>query len=187
MTQRETPQTQGSYWFDDDVDDVSRAILVLQALRRFKTADTAMRHRTQSEMDMNETDLLALRYLIAAEGRGDSVGPKELAVVLEISTAATAKLLARLAHSGHIRREKHPTDRRAQLLYATPDAQHEVRKTLGAMHERMLSVAQDFSAGEQHAIIRFLDDMSSSVHEADDESKTTRRPVLNRHRIAPGE
>lgn len=183
MTQRETPHTSGSYWFEDDTDDVSRAILVLQSLRRFKAADTAMRHRTQSEMDMNETDLLALRYLISAEGRGDTVGPKELAVALEISTAATAKLLARLVKSGHIRRESHPTDRRAQLLFATPDAQDEVRKTLGAMHERMLSVAQDFSPGEQHAIIRFLDAMCSSVQVPDDGPKATRRPVLRRHRI----
>ena len=98
-------------------------------------------------------------------------------------TAATAKLLARLVKSGHIRRETHPTDRRAQLLFATPDAQHEVRKTLGAMHERMLSVAQDFSPGEQHAIIRFLDAMSSSVHAPDEEPRATRRPVLRRHRI----
>ncbi|GAA3883752.1 MarR family transcriptional regulator [Leifsonia kafniensis] len=184
MTQRETPHASGSYWFEDDADDVSRAILVLQSLRRFKAADTAMRHHTQSEMDMNETDLLALRYLIAAESRGDDVGPKELAVALEISTAATAKVLARLVKSGHIRRETHPTDRRSQLLYATPDAQSEVRKTLGAMHERMLSVAQDFSAGEQQAIIRFLDNMSSSVHSPDQDSKATRRPVLSRHRIA---
>ncbi|MEO6310405.1 MAG: MarR family transcriptional regulator, partial [Leifsonia sp.] len=83
MTQREASEAQRSYWFDDESDDVSRAILVLQSLRRFRAADTAMRHRTQSEMDMNETDLLALRYLIAAEGRGDDVGPKELSVALE--------------------------------------------------------------------------------------------------------
>jgi DNA-binding MarR family transcriptional regulator len=183
MTQPETPHTSASYWFEDDADEVSRAILVLKSLRRFKAADTAMRHRTQSEMDMNETDLLALRYLIAAEGRGDAVGPKELAVALEISTAATAKVLARLVASGHIRREAHPTDRRAQLLFATPDAQHEVRKTLGAMHERMLGVAQDFSAGEQRAIIRFLDSMSASVHSPEDQSTALRRPVISRHRI----
>lgn len=184
MAERENPEATSSYWYDDDADESTRAILVLQALRRFKAADSAMRHRTQAEMDMNETDLLALRHLIAAEARGHEVGPKELSAALGISSAATAKLLARLVRSGHIRREVHPTDRRAQLLYATPDTHHEVRKTLGGMHERMFAVAQDFTAGQQRAIIDFLDAMSVSVHDLDAEAKAARRPVLNRHRAA---
>ncbi|GAB3118717.1 MarR family winged helix-turn-helix transcriptional regulator [Glaciibacter psychrotolerans] len=184
MAERKNHEATSSYWYDDDADDVTRAILVLQALRRFKAADSAMRHRTQAEMDMNETDLLALRHLIAAEARGHEVGPKELSEVLRITTAATAKLLARLVHSGHIRREVHPTDRRAQRLYATRNAHQEVRKTLGDMHERMIAVAQDFSAEQQRAIIDFLDAMSTSMHTPAEESKAARHSLATRHPAA---
>ena len=163
MTDREAPEAAESYWYDEDAQDVERAVEVLRALRRFKAADSAMRAKTQADMDMNETDLLALRYLIAAEAREHPVGPKELAQSLSISSAATAKLLARLTRSGHIVREPHPTDRRAQILHPSPDAHHEVRKTLGDMHERMLFVAQSYAPAEQRVIISFLDALSDAV------------------------
>ena len=187
MTDWEAPEATeatDSYWYDEDVEDVERAILVLRALRRFKAADSAMRAKTQADMDMNETDLLALRHLIAAEARGHPVGPKELAAVLGISSAATAKLLARLSRLGHITREPHPTDRRAQILHPSPDAHHEVRKTLGDMHERMLAVAHDRTPVEQRAIISFLDDLSGAVTTADETSGDARRSAAHHRRVS---
>ena len=136
---------------------------VLEALRRFRAADSAMRHRTQAEMDMNATDLLAIRHLIAEEARGAAVGPTDLSKVLGISSAATAKLLSRLTGSGHIRREPHPSDRRAQVLHATPGAHQEVRATLSAMHGRMLDVAEGLTAAQQKAVIHFLDTLSVAL------------------------
>jgi DNA-binding MarR family transcriptional regulator len=153
----------GSYWYGPDGDEVVRAVEVLEALRRFRAADTTMRQRTQSEMDMNATDLLALRHLISAEAEGGSVGPKDLTQLLGISTAATAKLLSRLVESGHIRREPHPHDRRAQVLHATPGAHREVRLTLGSMHRRMLEVAEGLTAAQQRAVIHFLDGLSLAI------------------------
>lgn len=140
---------------------------VLESLRRFRAADSAMRHRTQAEMEMNETDLLAIRHLIAAEARGAAVSPKELSQVLGISSAATAKLLSRLVGSGHIRREPHPRDRRAQVLHATPGAHQEVRATLSAMHGRMLDVAEGLTGTQQKAVIHFLDTLSVAVSTSD--------------------
>jgi DNA-binding MarR family transcriptional regulator len=157
----------GSYWYGPDGDEVVRAVEVLEALRRFRTADTTMRQRTQSEMDMNATDLLALRHLISAEAEGASLGPKDLTRLLGVSTAATAKLLSRLVDSGHIRREPHPHDRRAQVLHATPGAHREVRLTLGSMHRRMLEVAEGLSAPQQRAVIHFLDGLSLAVAASD--------------------
>ena len=180
MTEIELSGPGESYWYDEEAQDIERAVLVLRALRRFKAADSAMRAKTQADMDMNETDLLALRYLIAAEAREHEVGPKELAQALSISSAATAKLLARLTRSGHIVREPHPTDRRAQILHPSPDAHHEVRKTLGDMHERMLSVAQGYPAPEQRTIISFLDALSEAIQSPDPSQKDTRAVTSHR-------
>ena len=160
-----------------------RAVLVLEALRRFRVADSAMRHRTQAEMDMNETDLLAIRHLISAEARGAAVSPKDLSRVLGISSAATAKLLSRLVESGHVRREPHPRDRRAQVIHATPGAHREVRATLSAMHGRMLDVAEALTSAQQKAVIHFLDTLSVAVSEPDvarGGSDTSPAPTLDR-------
>lgn len=139
------------------------AVDVLRAVRRFRAADVALRVRARSDMEMNDSDLVALRHLIAAEERSDPIGPKDLSVVLGISSAATAKLLSRLEASGRLRREPHPSDRRAQVLHATGRAHDEIRRVLGAAHQRMLAAAQRLTAPEQLAVVRFLDELSGAM------------------------
>jgi DNA-binding MarR family transcriptional regulator len=157
------PVSERSYWYRGRDGGTAGALEVLRALRRFRVNDTGMRRRAQADMEMNETDLMAIRYLIRAEANGKPASPTELTHVLEVSTAATAKLLARLVRSGHIRREPNPRDRRAQVLYATPDAHREVRSTLGASHRRMLEVAERLTEAEQKVVAFFLDEMSRAI------------------------
>lgn len=114
---------------------------------------------------MNETDLMALRHLIRSEADAMPVSPKDLSAFLDISSAATAKLLSRLETSGHVRREPHPSDRRAQVIFATAEAHRDVRSTLGPAHARMLSVAESLAPDEQQAVMFFLDAMSSAVED----------------------
>jgi DNA-binding MarR family transcriptional regulator len=164
MAEQENSRGSASdYWYSAEDDEAVAAITVLRALRRFRATDQTMRHRTEAEMDMNETDLAAIRHLIAAEAQDETVSPKKLSDVLGITTAATAKLLARLVASGHVRREPNPRDGRAQVLFATPNAHSEVRLTLGAMHRRMLEVAEQLTLPEQRAVIDFLDEMSAAL------------------------
>jgi len=157
------PASERSYWYPGRDGHTAGAVEVLRALRRFRVNDTGMRRRAQADMDMNETDLMAIRYLIRAEAIGKPASPTELTHVLDVSTAATAKLLARLVRSGHIRREPNPRDRRAQVLYATPNAHREVRATLGASHRRMLEVAENLTDAEQKVVTYFLDEMSRAI------------------------
>ncbi len=139
------------------------AIAVLKAVRDFRRIDAAMRRRTQAALAINETDLLAIRHLIRAERAGESIGPTELSARLGITSAATAKLLARLASTGHISREPHAVDRRAQVVHATPRAHREVTRALGAVHQRMIDVAEDLSIADRRAVVRFLDAMGTAM------------------------
>lgn len=149
----------GGYWYPGN----DQWLEVLRALRRFRAAETDMRSRLKSDMDLNDTDLAALRHLIAAEVDGHDTSPADLARELGITTAATAKLLARLAGSGHIRREPNPCDGRAQLLHPTSSAHEEVQRALRGMHERMRRVAEALTPLEQATVVRFLDAMSAAV------------------------
>ena len=125
-----------------------------------------MRSRTATVLSVNATDLAALRHLVAADRLGEQVSPTELAIYLEISSAATTKLLNRLGELGHIRRQPHPTDRRAQLIVATNAAHVAIHQALGHSHDRMLEVVTSLSADEQQTVIRFLDALGAAVSEA---------------------
>jgi DNA-binding MarR family transcriptional regulator len=155
------------YWYPapDGAGESVTAVDVLRAVRRFRAADVAMRLRARSDMDLNDSDLVALRHLIGAEDRSEPISPKDLSAVLGISSAATAKLLSRLESSGRLRREPHPSDRRAQVLHATGRARDEIRRVLGAAHERMMDAAERLTATEQIAVVRFLDELSGAMVE----------------------
>ena len=63
-----TPGSHG-YWYGDDGSHRD-AVQVLEALRAYRAAETAMRRRTRDSMGMGETDLLALRHLLEATRAG---------------------------------------------------------------------------------------------------------------------
>ena len=153
------------YWYA--ADDRMPSARVLEALRAYRAAETAMRRRTRESMHMGESDLLALRYLLRAEREHRVVTPKDLADYLAISTASTSVLLNRLEKSGHIHRAPHPTDRRALVVTTTGASDDEVRATLGQMHTRMLEVASRLSADEAAVVTRFLDGMREAVDAID--------------------
>ena len=162
---------------DPPVNDAPvNAVDVLRAVRRFRAADVAMRVRARSDMEMNDSDLVALRHLIAAEERSEPIGPKDLSVFLGISSAATAKLLSRLEAAGRLRREPHPSDRRAQVLHATRRAHDEIRRALGAAHQRMLAAAERLTAPQQRAVVSFLDELSGAMDEPAEPADATEAP-----------
>lgn len=136
---------------------------VINALREFRTSESAMRRRTRSSVAMGETDLLALRYLIDADAVGAGIRPTELAARLGITSASMTSLVDRLVASGYVTREPHPSDRRAVILRPTPGADEEVRHNLNQMHARMLEAAESLSQEEIRAVMHFLMRMREAV------------------------
>jgi DNA-binding MarR family transcriptional regulator len=149
--------TRGShgYWYGTDGSHRD-AVEVLEALRAYRVAETAMRRRTRDSMGMGETDLLALRHLLEAARAGRLLSPRDLAARLGISSASTTTLLDRLTKSGHVHRSPHPTDGRALVVTATEAADAEVRATLGGMHGRLLEAAERLSPEEAGTVVDFL-------------------------------
>ena len=122
-----------------------------------------MRRRTQDSMAMGENELLVLRFLTRAAGAGADTTPADLARHLGLSTASITALLDRLERSGHVRRERHPTDRRKILVRGTTHTEDEIRDTLGGMHERMMRVTSGMSRVEADAVTAFLERMRCAV------------------------
>ena len=154
------------YWYPEG--ESTSTVDVLNMLRRYRAAETAMRARTRASMGMNESDLLALRFLLREQRAGRLVRPIDIARTLDISTASTTTLIDRLEKGGHARREPHPTDRRAGVVVPTVHSDDEVKSTLGAMHRRMLALVDELSDKERAVITRFLAGMTSAIEEASD-------------------
>lgn len=158
--------SRSGYWYPDS--EAASTVDVLNMLRRYRAAETAMRARTRLAMGMNETDLLALRFLLREQRAERSVRPIDIARALDISTASTTTLIDRLERGGHARREAHPTDRRASIVVPTVSSDDEVKATLGAMHRRMLTLVDEMSDHDRAIVTQFLSGMTSAIHEASD-------------------
>jgi len=166
------------YWYPDAAS--ASTVDVLNMLRRYRGAETAMRARTRVSMGMNETDLMALRFLLKGQRAQRIVRPIDIARTLDISTASTTTLIDRLEKGGHVRREAHPTDRRAGVVVPTVSSDEEVKETLGAMHRRMLALVDELSDQERAVVTRFLAGMTSAIEEASDLDQEL-RDVIRSH------
>jgi len=136
---------------------------VLQAIRAFSDAMDRMHSGMKGDMEMNSTDLAALRMLIMREQRGEEVSPHDVARHLRISTASTTKLLDRLSESGHLERQPHPRDRRSRIVVLTDTSRREFFRNFGASLSAMREVAQTYSDEELQVIARFMAEVSRAI------------------------
>lgn len=140
---------------------------VIATLLDYRLAEEAMRRRTRDSMRMGTTDLQALRFLIKAQGEQRIVSGRNLADHLGMTSASVTALLDRLTSSGHVQRTPHPTNRRSNMITATPGSDEEVRQTLGAMHGRMIDAARALSPADAAVIQQFLESMTTAVDGVD--------------------
>ncbi|KQP56715.1 MarR family winged helix-turn-helix transcriptional regulator [Agreia sp. Leaf283] len=159
----ESSETRASgYWYGLDP-EVKTGVDALNALRKYRVAEMAMRRRTRAALRLNETDVTALRFVVNAERDSRAVSPKDLAVHLGISSASTTVLVDRLEASGHLLRDRHPSDGRAVVLTATPTTHADMREVFGDMHSRMMDVARQLDPHEATIVTAFLDQMIDAV------------------------
>lgn len=135
----------------------------LIALRSLSDAMDRMYGAMENDMEMNITDLRALRLLIEREQRGSAVSPHDLARHLRITTASTSKLLDRLEAAGHVERHPHPSDKRARVVSLTDHSRRTFFTHFGAHLTTMRGVADRYSADELQSISRFLTEMSDAL------------------------
>lgn len=154
------------FWYDDSEESAS-GVDVLNLLRQYRDAETTMRSRVRADMDMGEKDILALRHLISAEGRGEMLRQRDIASMLGITNASTSILVDRLVRDGYAERVPHPEDRRSVAVVPTEHGKHEVRTTLRDMHGRMMAVVEDMSVTERDVVATFLRRMIDGVTQPD--------------------
>ncbi|MFY9713328.1 MAG: MarR family transcriptional regulator [Microbacterium sp.] len=144
--------------------DALRQIAALMgALGQLREAEQRLSRASRRYMNLNETDMRALHYLIVCSNRGLIATPGAIAKHLGISTASTTKLLDRLASGGHIVRGPHPTDRRALAITITPETRLAAMETVGRQQAKRFYAAARLTPEERDVVIRFLRDMTDEI------------------------
>jgi len=136
---------------------------VLQAVRALNDAMDRMNGGMKGDMEMNASDLAALRMLIVREGRGETVSPHQVADHLRISSASTTKLLDRLTAAGHVERRPHPSERRARIVILTEESRATFFRHFRERLQSMRGVAERYTDEELVVITRFLSELSATI------------------------
>jgi len=149
----------------DDLSDeeLSQIVRVLTAMRDWREAEQKLSFESRTHLKLNETDMKALRYIIASMNADVAVTAGALSEHLHISTASTTKLLDRLEKAGHIVRRPHPTDRRAVTVEITEETHRQVRRTMGLQHAKRFDVARRLTPEEREVVVRFLTGLTETT------------------------
>lgn len=153
MSERWVPQTEHEH----------AVMRVLVSIRAMSDAMERMHSGMKGDMEMNASDLAALRLLIMREQQGRPVSPRDIAEHLRISTASTTKLLDRLVQSGHVERRPHPSDRRARIVVLTDESRQAFFRLFGLRLRAMREMALAYDERELEVVTRFLDDLGRAM------------------------
>ena len=150
---------------DRDVQEVNR---IMSAMGNLRHAEERLSRISSEYMKLNTTDMRALHFIMVCENAKQIAKPRDLAEHLNISTASTTKMLDRLEHAGHIRREPHPQDRRSLSIVVTPETREAATQTVGAQHAKRFIVASSLSSAERAAVAKFLEELAAELTLPDD-------------------
>lgn len=163
------------YWYGPEADR-ERAIAVLEAIRTYSAAETALQRRSEHTMQMSENDISALRYLLRANERGVSVGPRELGEYLGLQSSSITVLLDRLEKAGHVRRVPSPFDRRALIIVPTIPTDDAQRAILGEVRHELIDVAATLSESDADTVVDFIDRLRDAVDHIDNPAASPAEP-----------
>lgn len=147
--------------------DLAQIDELMAALARLRAAEQELTRASLTYMKLNETDMKALHYLIVCEHQGIVATPGTIAAHLQISSASTTKLLDRLEKGGHVRRSRHPSDRRALAISIEAATRVAATRTVGTQHARRFHSARRLTSAQRETVIDFLDDMAREISIAD--------------------
>lgn len=138
----------------------------LHLLREFREVETGARESLRADLNINNNDLEALRFVVDESVERD-VTPKMLGAHLGITSASTSALAERLISAGYLTREVAKHDRRARVLHATEDARTMLDSGLQRQVSALLSAAGAFTDEELATVERYLGALIAALAEFD--------------------
>lgn len=140
--------------------DERNAAEISVALRRLLQAGREMQAALARQLGVRLTDVQAVDHVVSAS---QPVGTVELGHRMGIRSASAAALVDRLAASGHLVRQPHPSDRRRVTLTATDHARAQVRQALTPLLEEIASIAGRLDDDQAQTVLTFLADVTTAM------------------------
>ncbi|WP_182045872.1 MarR family winged helix-turn-helix transcriptional regulator [Curtobacterium sp. ME26] len=142
----------------------SRAAKVaVDALLRLQHAEEQQLEQARTESGLTKNEFLTVRYMLQAHRDGRAMGPKDLAVMLNVSNASVTKIVDGLVAKGDIVRVPHPTDRRAQVLEPTVQAAEKIDSSYARFHEAVVGVMDHLSSEDNEVLARCLTQVTDAL------------------------
>ncbi|MHA7243455.1 MarR family winged helix-turn-helix transcriptional regulator [Paeniglutamicibacter antarcticus] len=154
-------------------EELQRIDRIMAEMGRLRAVERKISLASQQYMQLNETDMRAVRFLISAKNTGSFVTPSALAKHLKISTASVTKMIDKMEKAGHVVRTAHPTDRRSLCVEVTNGAHIAAREQVGRHHAARFGAAARLSQAEQETVIRFL---AETAHDVEASIASVREP-----------
>jgi DNA-binding MarR family transcriptional regulator len=123
------------------------------ALWEVMRAATDAGYALAERMGLPYNDVRALGILTESE---EALGPVELGHRLGMRSASATELVDRLEASGHVRRVRHPRDRRRVILEVTESGWHAVMAELGPLLAGFDRVADGLGPEGSAAVVAYL-------------------------------
>jgi DNA-binding MarR family transcriptional regulator len=123
------------------------------ALWEMMRAATDAGHALARRLGLPDNDVRAMSVLVDSE---HPVGPVELGNRLGMRSASATELVDRLEAVGHVRRARHPRDRRRVVVEVTESGRHAVLTELGPLLARFDRVAEAMDAEGRAAVVAYL-------------------------------
>jgi DNA-binding MarR family transcriptional regulator len=135
----------------------------VDALLRLQHAEEQQLEQARAESGLTKNEFLASRYMLQAHRDGRSMGPKDLAVMLNVSNASVTKIVDGLVAKGHLVRVAHPTDRRAQVLEPTDVAAAKIDESYARFHEAVVAAMDGLSDDDNEVLARGLAQVTDAI------------------------
>jgi DNA-binding MarR family transcriptional regulator len=135
----------------------------VDALLRLQHAEEQQLETARTDSGLTKNEFLAVRYMLQAHRDGRPMGPKDLAVMLNVSNASVTKIVDGLVQKGDLVRVPHPTDRRAQVLEPTVQAASKIDESYARYHQVVVEVIDHLTREENEVLAASLDKIISAL------------------------
>lgn len=135
----------------------------LEAVQVLSDSMDRMHSTLKGPLEMNSSDMAALRMMVIRERQGQTVTPQEIARHLQVSTASATVLVDRLVDAGHARRRPHPQDRRSRIVELTDLARSSFQRHVGGRLAAMREVIDAHDDEQLRVITGFLTALADSM------------------------
>ena len=143
------------------------ALGAVQAVLRLHRAEELSIERVRKASGLSKNEFHAMRYLLQAQREQREMGPKDLIVMLGLSSASVTKIVDHLVELGHLDRAPHKTDRRAWILRPTEAGARNIEDSYGNFHLSVVESMEGLSDADAAVVEKVLADVIARLEAAD--------------------